>query len=191
MALPRRRRVFTPGEYLVLERASSYKSEYVNGEIFAMAGAGRAHITITMNASALLWYQLKGSGCRVFGSDMRVAVDAQAMYTYPDVSVVCGEPVCLDQPSEDNLTNPRMIFEVLSPSTEDYDRGEKFEKYKQIATLTDYVLLAQDQPRAEHFRRELSGDWTCREYVGLDAKLGLESIGCVLPLAEIYDGVGF
>ena len=183
MALPRRARVFTPQEYLTLERNAEYKSEYVSGEIFAMAGASRAHGTICANLLSLLWTQLRGSSCQVFGSDLRVAVDPASMYTYPDASVVCGELVFSD---EDNLLNARVIFEVLSPSTAACDRGEKFDHYRQSSSLTDYVLIAQDEPAIEH-RWLDQGGWLSRKYAGLNAEVRLDSIACTLVLSDVYE----
>ncbi len=187
MGLARQRRLFTAQEYLKRERDASYKSEFVDGEIYAMAGASPGHNTICLNIGGLLWMQLEGTPCQAFPSDLRTAVSSDRMYTYPDISVVCGEPVFSD--SGDNLTNPRVIFEILSPSTEDYDRGEKFEKYKQIASLTDYVLVAQDRPLIEHYLRDAAGEWSSFRFEGLDAELKVDSIACVLPFARVYSRV--
>ncbi|MDQ2806769.1 MAG: Uma2 family endonuclease, partial [Chloroflexota bacterium] len=155
---------YTPEEYLSLERAATYKSEYLAGEIFpmieaeeghageicAMAGAGEDHTTIAANLVRLLGNAFQGRPCRVYGSDMRVRVAASGLYTYPDVVAVCGPREFAD-PHRDTLLNPTVIFEILSPSTEGYDRGKKFANYRQIPTLTDYVLVAQDEPLVEHF----------------------------------------
>ena len=182
------RRTFTVQEYLQLERAASYKSEYFHGEIFAMAGASTAHNTISANIIALLWVQLRGR-CRVLNSDMRIAIDALSSYAYADVSIVCGEPKLLAEPFHDNLTNPQVIFEVLSPSTEAYDRGEKFQQYKGIPSLTDYVPVAQDQVRVEHYRRDEDGAWAREVFATFTASLRIDSIGCSLALGEIYERV--
>ena len=187
MALPRRTRTFTPQEYLTLERNAEYKSEYLSGEIFAMAGASQAHSTICTNLRALLWIQLRGSSCQVFDNDLRVAADPASMYTYPDASVVCGEPVYNDG---DNLLNARVIIEVLSPSTAKYDRGEKFDRYRQNSSLTDYVLIAQDEPAVEHRWLDAGGGWLSRQYVGLNAEVRLDSIACTLRLPDVYERLG-
>ncbi len=184
VALPRRARTFTPQEYLSLERNAEYKSEYVNGEIFAMAGASPAHNRICMNLWVLLGLQLRGGACEVFGSDLRVAVDSTVMYTYPDAVIVCGESVFSDA---DNLLNARVLFEVLSPSTAAYDRGDKFDLYRKISSLTDYVLIAQDQPVVEHWWLDAGGGWVSRKYAGLNDQVQLDSIGCTIKLAEVYE----
>ena len=188
MVSTRQRRTFTVQEYLQLERAANYKSEYFNGEIFAMAGASTAHNTISANIIGVLWAQLRGR-CRVLNSDMRIALDASSSYSYADVLVVCGEPKLLAESFQDNLTNPRVIFEVLSPSTEAYDRGDKFEQYRKIPSFTDYVLVAQDQVRVEHYQRREDGAWVSQVYAGLTASLRIGSIGCSLALADIYDAL--
>ena len=188
MVSTRQRRTFTVQEYLQLERAANYKSEYFNGEIFAMAGASTAHNTISANIIGVLWAQLRGR-CRVLNSDMRIALDASSSYSYADVLVVCGEPKLLAESFQDNLINPRVIFEVLSPSTEAYDRGDKFEQYRKIPSFTDYVLVAQDQVRVEHYQRREDGAWVSQVYAGLTASLRIGSIGCSLALADIYDAL--
>ncbi len=184
MALPRRARTFTPQEYLSLERNAEYKSEYVNGEIFAMAGASRAHNRISTNLIGLLGNQLRGTACEVFGSDMRVAVDPASMYTYPDATVVCGD---LADGNADNLLTARVIFEVLSPSTAAYDRGEKFDHYQHMSALTDYILVAQDEAIIEHWSVDAGGTWSNVTYVGLNAEVRLDAIGCTLRLADVYE----
>ncbi len=184
----RQRRTFTAQEYLQLERAASYKSEYFHGEIFAMAGASTAHNRIARNIIAFLFPQVRGGGCEVLGSDMRIVLGDTQGFSYPDVVVVCGGFQALG-PHSDNLTNPRVIVEVLSPSTEVYDRGEKFEQYKGIPSFTDYVLVAQDQARVEHYRRGADGAWAREVYGGFTASLRIDSIGCSLALGEIYERV--
>jgi len=179
--------LYTPQEYLELERKAAYKSEFINGYIYAMAGASRSHNLVATNVSRELSNQFRGRPCEAYSSDMRVQVSATGMYTYPDVVAVCGDPQFLDE-HEDALTNPQAIVEVLSPSTESYDRGEKFAHYRRLTSLSDYLLIAQDKVRVEHYVRQGSG-WLLTEYDHLEDVLQLESIGCRLKLADIYDKV--
>lgn len=180
----------TPAEYLAMERQSETKNEYYDGEIFAMAGASQSHVTIMMNTSYLLVGQLKGRSCRAFGVDMRVKVSPTGLFTYPDLSVVCGKPRFEDK-ELDTLLNPTVLIEILSKSTEAYDRGEKFAQYRTLDTLTDYLLISQDAPRIEHYVRQDGGLWLFSESVGLDGVMAIESIDCQLPLADVYDRVDF
>ena len=183
----RQKRYFTSEEYLKLERKALDKSEYYQGEIFAMTGASRKHNLISGNVIRELGNQLKGRPCEVYPSDMRVRVRPTGLYTYPDVSVVCGEPL-FDDSRGDTLLNPTVLIEVLSPSTEAYDRGEKFAQYRRLDSLQDYVLIAQDTVRVEHYRRR--GElWVLSEMNDLDDELQLKSIDCTVPLREIYDKV--
>ena len=143
---------YTPAEYLALEREADHKSEYLAGEIFALAGASEAHNTITLNFAAALHAQLRGRPCRVFANDLRVRVQASGLYTYPDVLALCGERRFEDA-HRDTLLNPTLIGEVLSPSTEAYDRGKQFGHYRRLESLIDYLLIAQDEVRVEHYTR--------------------------------------
>lgn len=180
--------LYTPEEYFALERNAEFKSEYLDGRIVAMTGATVAHITITGNVHAGLHQRLRGGPCRTFMGDMRVQVGAGRRYTYPDVSAVCGEPRFIDG-TLDTLTNPALIVEVLSPSTEAYDRGEKFLHYRGIDSLAEYVLVAQDRVLVERFVR--AGEfWTLSTLSDLDASLELTSVGCEIPLRDIYENVG-
>jgi len=180
---------YTPEEYLALERAAEYKSEYLDGEILAMSGASIPHNDIASNINWQLRTALQGRPCRVWGSDMRVRVATTGLYTYPDVTVVCG-PLEIADDQRDTLLNPTVIFEILSPSTEGYDRGEKFAHYWQLPSLTDYVLVAQDRVRVEHFQRQ--GDsWLLAAFISLDATLHLASLASDLPLNLIYENVEF
>jgi Uma2 family endonuclease len=183
---------YTPQEYLALERSAEYKSELVNGQIYAMSGASRAHNLISGNVARLLGNQLLGKPCETYTSDMRVRVSETGMYTYPDVTVACGEPRFEDD-HVDTLLNPTLIVEVLSPSTEAYDRGEKFAHYRRLASLSDYVLVSQDKVRVEHFARHPSDPslWEFSEISGLDGVLRLASIACEIPLRDVYDRVTF
>jgi Uma2 family endonuclease len=187
MSLQTRPRL-TPEEYLALERAAETRSEFFNGVMFAMAGASEEHVLIVVNVAGELRAQLRGRPCRTYSTDMRVKVSETGLYTYPDVVVVCGEPQ-FDDEHRDTLLNPTAIIEVLSPSTEAYDRGEKFAHYQRRASLHEYVLIAQDRYRVEHYVRQPDGQWLYSETRGLDGTLHLPSIGCDLALAEVYDKV--
>jgi Uma2 family endonuclease len=175
---------YTPDEYLALERAAEYKSEYLDGEIFAMSGATEDHNLITLNIAAELHHQFAGQPCRAYTNDMRVRVAASGLYTYPDVVAVCGPREFLDE-RRDTLLNPTVIVEVFSPSTEAYDRGEKFARYWRLASLTDYVLVAQDRVRVEHFTRQGAG-WFLTAFDTLEATVRLAALSATLPLAAIY-----
>jgi Uma2 family endonuclease len=181
---------FTPEEYLELERKAEFKSEYLDGQIYAMAGASPAHCVITPNLTSELVSQLGETPCQVFSSDMKVRTTYKGLYSYPDLSVVCGEPIFHDD-KQDILINPKVIFEVLSPSTEAFDRGAKFFRYQIIDTFTDYVLIAQDEPRLEHFIRQQDGGWLLYIVRGLENKLSIPSIDCTISLAGLYDRIKF
>ena len=178
----------TEEEYLELERQAEHKSEYYRGEMFAMAGASLAHNMLAMNLAALLHPQLRPGPCRVVGSDMRVRVSATGLYTYLDVSVVCGQPQLADQHA-DTLLNPALIAEVLSPSTEGYDRGRKFEHYRSIESLAEYLLVAQDRVHVDLYTRQPDGHWVLSEASRLEDTLELKSIGCHLALTDLYEKV--
>ncbi len=174
----------TPEEYLAFERKATTKHEYLNGQIVAMSGASFAHNFITVNIATSLNIQLMEGECRVATSDMRVKVTQIDSYFYPDVVVVCGEPRAEDD-TFDTLLNPTLIVEVLSPSTEGYDRGKKFEHYQQIASLKDYILISQDEVHVEYYYRQ-ENEWLQTEFVELEDVLSLFSIGCELRLSDIY-----
>ena len=180
----------TPEEYLRQERKAPFKSEYYAGEVFAMAGASPRHVLITTNTAASLVPQLKGRPCFVFTADLRVKVSAARLYTYPDVVVVCGRPRYEDR-QKDTLLNPTVLVEVLSDSTEAFDRGQKFAMYRALKSLTDYLLIAQNQLMIEHFERRPNGQWMLSDYRGTEAIVTLASIGCTLPLADVYDKIEF
>ena len=179
----------TPQEYLEQERKAEFKSEYVHGRIYAMSGTSRAHNKIAVSITAELHTQFKNRSCEAFMSDIRVKVSETGMYTYPDVSAVCGESVFEDAVL-DTLTNPSVIVEVLSSSTEAYDRGAKFAHYRRVFSLQEYVLVTQTRPLVEKYTRQ-GANWVLTEYVGLDAVLELSSVDCRIPLHEIYDKVTF
>ena len=174
----------TPQEYLALERKAAYKSEYLDGHIIAMSGASFKHSLIISNISGELHLQFKGRGCSVHTNDMRVRPNPRDSYFYPDVVVVCGEPQFEDE-GFDTLLNPIVIVEVLSSSTEAYDRGEKFRRYQQLASLKEYVLVSQDKVWVEHHRRH-GAQWILSHYRTLEEVLPLTSIGCEVPLHDIY-----
>jgi Uma2 family endonuclease len=179
---------YTPEESLALERNAEFKSEYLDGRIVAMTGASIAHARIAGNLFGELRQRLRGSLCSAFISDMRVQIGGGRRYTYPDVVAVCGEPQLMDR-MQDTLMNPALIVEVLSPTTEAYDRGEKFLHYRGIESLQEYVLVAQDRVLVERFVR--AGEfWTLSALMDLDASLELTSVECAIPLREIYENVG-
>jgi Uma2 family endonuclease len=179
----------TPEEYLVREREATHRSEYLDGVVVAMAGASEAHNTLTFNLAVELGVQLKQSDCRGYTTDMRLRVPHCNRYDYPDLMVVCGDPRFEDD-TQDTLLNPTLIVEVLSPSTETKDRGEKLLCYQTLDTLQTYVLVAQNTPRLEAYRRQEAG-WLHTVTQGLDATLALEEIGCLLRLTDIYARVVF
>lgn len=179
----------TPDEYLAIEREAEFRSEYWNGEMFAMAGAREPHNDIGMNVSALLWLQLRSRPCQNYGNDMRVRASSN-LYTYADGVVVCGERKFLDG-RRDTLLNPGLIVEVLSPSTERYDRGSKFEQYRGIESLREYLLLASDRIHTELFTKQPNGQWTLSEWRDPEDIVSLESCDCRLKLADVYEKVEF
>lgn len=174
----------TPEEYLAWERKQSFKNEYHNGQIIVMSGASRAHNRITVDITVQLSNQLMDGECEVFAGDMRVRTSPTVSYYYPDVIVVCGEPRFEDD-TFDTLLNPILVVEVLSPSTAAYDRGEKFEYYKQLTSLQEYILVSQDRVRVEHYRRQ-GTQWTHNTFQYLEDTLSLPSIKCKVPLPAIY-----
>ena len=179
----------TPQQYLERDRKAEYRSEYVNGEILAMAGASRVHNRITLNIGAALTAQLRGSSCEPFTSDLRVKSPATGSFFFPDVVVGCA-PLEFEDNSLDILLNPTVVMEVLSPTTAADDRSWKFAHYRRLETLTDYVMLSQFQPFVEHYTRQ--GDqWVLTELTGLDAVLRLPLLGCEVPLTAIYERVEF
>lgn len=177
-------------QYLQTERQSPTKNEYLAGQVFAMAGASFAYVRITGNLLATLHQSLRGSKCIVLSSDMRVKIPAASAYFYPHVAVVCGKPQFEDE-QEDNLLNPVVIIEVLSPSTEAFDRGEKFLVYQRIPSLREYLLVAQDTVYVEHFVRQPDGQWLRREYTLMEQVVHLESIDVDLPMHAVYEGIAF
>ena len=174
----------TSEEYLAWERKQPFKNEYHNGQIIAMSGASLAHNSITVDITVQLSNQLMERECEVFAGDMRVRTDPTVSYFYPDVIVVCGEPRFEDD-TFDTLLNPIVVIEVLSPSTAAFDRGEKFEHYKQLASLQEYLLISQDSVRVDHYRRQET-QWNRNTFQRLEDTLLLVSIECEVPLRAIY-----
>lgn len=180
--------LFTPDEYLALEREAQTRSEYYAGEIFAMAGASQRHNLIAGNVFARLHTQLRQRQCTVYPSDMRLKVSATGLYTYPDVTVVCG-PARFDDQHRDTLLNPTLIVEVLSRATAGYDRGETFEQYRKLESFAEYLLISQERCYIEHFLRQAGNQWLLSESERLLDVIELTSIGCSLTLADVYEKV--
>jgi Uma2 family endonuclease len=180
---------YTPQEYLEIERRATYKSEFIQGHIYAMAGASTAHNRLTSNAHGLLHAQLRGRSCEAMSQDMRVKVSAAGDYTYPDVLVVCDPQ--FDDQHQDSLLNPTVIIEVLSSSTAAFDRGDKWVLYRDIASLQDYILVEQSRVSVEHYSRQPDGSWKLRVYEAPEEILTLSSIDCTLRVEEIYERISF
>ncbi|MGZ8219096.1 Uma2 family endonuclease [Methylomagnum sp.] len=188
---------YSEDDYLALERQSEERHQYVDGHIYAMAGETPNHSAICCNLVAILVPQLRGKTCRTFSPNMKIRSGPiqkntrKGMYSYADATVVCGEPRFHDE-HRDVLLNPKVIFEVLSPSTEAFDRGDKFHRYAaHLESLEDYVLIASNKPVIEHYRRQAGGQWLYTTVEGLEGNLWLESIACRLALAEVYEQVEF
>lgn len=182
------RHYITEEAYLEQERRSITKSEYYDGHVYAMTGAKESHNLIAGNLIASLHGQLRQKPCRVYPSDMRVKVLSTGLNTYPDVVIVCGQPQFFDE-KRDTLTNPTVIIEILSPSTERYDRGVKFRHYRTIETLRDYLLIAQDRHSIEHYTRHENGQWLLEDASGTDASVTIASIACMLLIKDVYEKV--
>ncbi len=184
-ALPR----VSPSEYLRMERASDSRHEFYQGEIFAMSGGSPNHSLIQVNLARELSSRLKGSRCTPYNADLRIKIPDTGLYTYPDLSVFCDD-MLFDDAARDTALNPTVLFEVLSPSTEKWDRGGKFAQYRTLPSLREVVFIAQDAPRVELFLRE-PGSWRLTEAIGLNSVARLESLQISLPLAEIFDRIAF
>ena len=180
----------TPQEYLIRERQASIKSEFYQGEIFAMGGGSANHSLIAANFVREAGNALRDKPCIVFNSDLRVQVQSTGLYTYPDATIVCGE-LLFDDDHRDTLLNPTVIVEVLSDSTEKYDRGKKSNHYRQIASLKELILIAQDRSHVERFTRQPNGDWLFHEQKELTADFELKSLGISIAISELYRGVKF
>jgi Uma2 family endonuclease len=190
MALPETSRRLTEDEYLQIERAAEFKNEFFEGEMFAMAGGTLRHSLIATNLARECGNRLKGARCVPFNSDLRIKIAATGLFTYPDLSVICGPPEFVPG-TEDTVLNPTVVVEVLSDSTEAYDRGKKFEHYRQIDTLQEYLLVSQKEPRIEQFIRQADNRWLLNEAAGLDAMLEVPSLRITLSLAEVFAQISF
>ena len=182
------KKFYTQEEYLAFERQSLEKHEYYQGEIFDMAGAGFNHNKLLMNFTVETGSFLKGKPCDVFGSDFRVHIPSNTLYTYPDALIVCGKAELLDE-EFDTVLNPVVLVEILSPSTESYNRGKKFMLYRSIETLQEYILINSTSIKVEHFIKQTNGSWHSKEYNSLSDTFLIESISYRFPLHELYDGV--
>lgn len=180
--------LISPEEYLVLERGNETKHEYLDGQVTEMAGASKDHNLIVGNVIITIGSQLRGREGEVYPSDMRVRIPATGLYTYPDVTIVAQQPQ-FDTAEKDVLLNPTVIVEVLSESTESRDRGVKFQHYRTVESLTEYLLIAQDSYRVEHFVRQPDGQWLLSEATKLANVVILPTVDCELPLNEVYDKV--
>ena len=189
-ALPEQTQHMTESKYLAFERASEIKHEYIDGHVYAMSGASESHNIITSNVIAALHSQLRGRSCKTYPSHMKVRTPSTRSYVYPDITVVCAEAQ-FDDDQRDLLLNPTAIFEVLSSNTERFDRGTKFQRYREIDSLQQYILIAQDRTHIECFTRQDNGLWLFSEAAGMDASLELPAIACTLPLADVYEQVTF
>jgi len=181
--------IFTPEDYLIFERTSDSRHEFLDGEVYQMAGESLPHSRICVNLSGEVRNQLKGKNCEALSPNMKVRTSTASLFSYPDLTIVCGEPQFHDR-KKDVLTNPRVIFEVLSPSTAEYDRTTKFQRYRMgNETLTDYILVSQDKPFVEHFSRQSNDSWVYQSCGSMEDILKIETIECELSLREIYDRV--
>lgn len=189
-ALPKKDYI-SPQKYLEIERDSSERHEYYNGEIFQMAGASDEHNTIAMNTASELHQQLKKRQCKVYQSYMRFYIPQTGLFTYPDIIAVCGNPQFLPDEQLDTLTNPTLIVEVLSPTTEGYDKGVKFDNYRSLDSLREYVLISQDTKRIIRYTKQMDGSWILMDFIGDKTEIELISIDCRLTMDDIYDKVVF
>ncbi len=190
MSAPQKKPFVTAEEYLRLERAAEYKSEYFAGEIFAMAGASPPHSLITANVIRELGNSLKGNRCAPYDGNLRFWIPATGLYTYPDVSVICG-PLELVPGHHDMVTNPTLLLEVLSDSTERYNRGTKFDHFRTLPSFVEYVWVSQKEPAVDVFFRQADGAWRLIPVRGRDAVAPLQSLGIGLRLAEVYERIEF
>jgi Uma2 family endonuclease len=199
LAVSKSKLKYTVNRYLAIERSSEERHYFLDGEIYAMAGESSEHGDISVNVAASLANQLRGTPCRVRTKDTKVcsapilaaSETTHGLFSYPDVLVICGEPEYHDA-FTDVVLNPKVILEILSASTEAFDRGEKFTRLQTWnPTLTDYVLISQDRPQVEHYTRQADGSWSYRRTTGLDASVVIASISCTLRLAEVYERITF
>jgi Uma2 family endonuclease len=181
-------RPLTAEQYLEIERKAEFKSEFYRGEMFAMSGGSRKHSQLPFQLTALMGTHILTRGCEGYSSDMRVLVEESGLYTYPDLSVVCGAPKFADT-HMDTLVNPTLLVEVLSPSTEEYDRGTKVKLYRDIPSLRECLLISQDAPEVELYRREIDDVWKIIVAKGPNASVELKSIDYTLRLWDLYRGI--
>jgi Uma2 family endonuclease len=184
------KRKFSVEEYLEMENAAVEKHEYYKGEIFAMSGAKMPHNVIVKNLLGSLYVKLKGKKCQSYGSDLRLHIEANSLFTYPNISIICGEPVTLNNDNY-NVLNPTVTIEILSPSTKNYDRGEKFRLYRDIPTLKEYILVDSESVHIEAFRLNEGNHWELEEYNSILDALHIKAINETVSLAEIYEKVNF
>ncbi|WP_254510636.1 Uma2 family endonuclease [Anatilimnocola floriformis] len=187
-AIPQPRYSFE--EYLARERVAEERSEFYRGQIFAMAGGSPRHNTICLSIASALKSRLRGGPCRPFASDQRLRIPTNGLSTYPDISVVCGE-LKFNEIDHDAIVNPKVLVEVLSPSTESYNRGKKFDLYRELPSLQEYILVSQDEALVERFVRQDDGDWLLTVFKGMNSVLELGTIACHLSFAEIYEDISF
>jgi Uma2 family endonuclease len=196
---PKAHPLISVDQYLAIERNAVNRSEYLDGVVYSMAGESIAHGDICVNLVVTLGTQLRGKPCRVLAKDIKVRSgprpDAghgtKGLFSYPDIVVICGDPEPFDD-KQDIIVNPKVIIEVLSPTTESFDRGRKFERYQEWnPTLQDYLLVSQDEPRITHYRRQSVQSWTYQQYTRLTERFLIETIDCVIPLADVYERVEF
>ncbi len=199
MVSPEPQMRYSVAEYLMLERGAKERHEYLDGQAYPMADESPEHSTICINLLAIVGSQLRGTPCQVFASDTKVrcgpaprpGYPMKSLFAYPDLFVTCGEPQ-FHGSYRDVLLNPTLIIEVLSASTEAFDRGKKFRRYRTwLPTLTDYLLVAQDEPLIDYYHQVEANRWELVSLDGLETELSLESLDCILPLAEVYDGIVF
>ena len=191
MSWPQTHHVFTPEEYLALERPSEIRHEYLDGTVYAMAGETPEHSIVCFNLASTIGPKMRNKNCQGYSPNMKVRTEQSGLFAYPDLMIVCGKAEYHDN-HRDVLTNPTVIFEVLSRSTAAYDRGEKSLRYRtHLSSLKDFILVAQDKPHIEHYSRQQDGTWAYTEINGLDSSIVLNSIECQLSLAELYAGIPF
>lgn len=191
MALPQKAHYYTPEEYLTFERAAETKHEYIDGQIYAMAGGSPLHNQICFNTNVAIGIQLRETQCIGYTSDQKIRTDPMDLFSYPDLTIVCGKPIFHDK-HNDVILNPKVIIEVLSPKTEDYDRSEKLTRYQAIKSVADYILISQTRPSVEHFvRQKGKRQWLFTIETEMKAEIFIASINCILKLTDIYDRVVF
>lgn len=180
----------TPEEYLAAERSATEKHEYYRGEIFAMSGASVNHNKIFRKLFLAIGHQLKGKDCQPYGSDLRIHIPMNTLYTYPDISIICGEPELADDPF-DNVINPSVIIEILSKSTRNYDKGEKFTLYRDIDTLQEYILVDSEKIHIEKHIRNKDNSWQLTEFKSIENSLYINTVNMQIELRDIYESLSF